>query len=219
LSEPSDADRAHAFGQVHSASAVDRLGIRLSGRRIRRAVRDFSGKRVGDFGCGYHASFVRSVLGRIERAVLVDIALAPDLLAHPKVRGIEGQLPGVLDEVESASLDVVLCISVLEHLWDPATALRHIRRVLAPSGVALINVPSWRGKRFLEFSAFRLGLSPVEEMDDHKAYYDPRDLWPLLVQAGFQPHGIQCLRHKFGLNTFATCRVDRGMSRGGANGI
>ena len=219
MSEPSDADRAHAFGQVHSASAVDRLGIRLSGRRIRRAVRDFSGKRVGDFGCGYHASFVRSVLGRIERAVLVDIALAPDLLAHPKVRGIEGQLPGVLDEVESASLDVVLCISVLEHLWDPGTALRHIRRVLAPSGVALINVPSWRGKRFLEFSAFRLGLSPAEEMDDHKAYYDPRDLWPLLVQAGFQPHGIQCLRHKFGLNTFATCRVDRGMSGGGANGI
>jgi SAM-dependent methyltransferase len=219
LSEPADADRAHAFGQIQSASVIDRLGIKLSGRRIRRAVPDFSGKRVGDFGCGYHASFVRSVLERIKRAVLVDIALAPDLLVHPKVRGIEGLLPGALDEVESASLDVVLCISVLEHLWDPATALGHIRRVLAPGGVALINVPSWRGKRFLEYSAFRLGLSPAEEMDDHKAYYDPRDLWPLLVQAGFQPHGIQCLRHKFGLNTFATCRVDRGTSRGGANSL
>jgi len=73
-------------------------------------------------------------------------------------------------------------------------------------GLAVVNVPSWRGKRFLEFSAFRLGTSPADEMQDHKAYYDPRDLWPILVRAGFAPRDIQCLRHKFGLNTFAACR-------------
>jgi len=70
-----------------------------------------------------------------------------------------------------------------------------------------VNVPSWRGKRFLELSAYRLGLSPAEEIDDHKAYYDPRDLWPLLVRAGFRPSEIRCFRHKFGLNTFAVCRA------------
>ena len=43
-------------------------------------------------------------------------------------------------------------------------------------------------------------------MDDHKTYYDPRDLWPLLVRAGFRPQAIRCLRHKFGLNTFAVCQ-------------
>ena len=56
-------------------------------------------------------------------------------------------------------------------------------------------------------SAARAGLSPAEEMDDHKTYYDPQDLWPLLVRAGFAPHGIRCYTHKFGLNTFAVCRV------------
>jgi hypothetical protein len=45
-------------------------------------------------------------------------------------------------------------------------------------------------------------------MDDHKTYYDPRDLWPLLVGAGFMPHGIRCFRHKFALNTFAVCKID-----------
>ena len=45
-------------------------------------------------------------------------------------------------------------------------------------------------------------------MDDHKTYYDPKDLWPLLVKAGFAPHAIACGRHKFGLNTLAVCRVD-----------
>ena len=54
----------------------------------------------------------------------------------------------------------------------------------------------------------RLGVSPVEEMDDHKAYYNPRDLWPMLVRAGFRPSQIRCRRHKFGLNTYAICRVD-----------
>jgi hypothetical protein len=85
--------------------------------------------------------------------------------------------------------------------------LREIRRVCAPGGTCLVNVPSWRGKWFLELSAFRLNVSPPEEMDDHKTYYDPRDLWPLLVRAGFLPHEISCFKHKFGLNTFAVCRV------------
>jgi hypothetical protein len=43
-------------------------------------------------------------------------------------------------------------------------------------------------------------------MDDHKMYYDPKDLWPLLVRSGFAPHAISCRRHKFGLNTVAVCK-------------
>jgi SAM-dependent methyltransferase len=99
-----------------------------------------------------------------------------------------------------------MMISVLEHLWDPLGALKELRRLLAPGGVCLVNVPSWKGKRYLELAAFKLGVSPASEMDDHKMYYDVRDLWPLLVQAGFQPSRISCFSHKFGLNTFAACQ-------------
>ncbi len=38
-------------------------------------------------------------------------------------------------------------------------------------------------------------------------YYDVRDLWPLLVKAGFLPSEIECFSHKGGLNTFAACRL------------
>jgi SAM-dependent methyltransferase len=199
--------RSGSYGQHRAPTPVDRFGVWLSARALRRHVKTFTGKRVGDFGCGYDATFVRTVLDEVAGAVLVDVALAPDLKEHRRVSAIEGTLPEAVEPLADSSLDVVLCISVLEHLWDPERMLRELRRVCAPGGTCLVNVPSWRGKRFLEFSAYRLKLSPPEEMDDHKAYYDPRDLWPLLVRAGFLPHEIDCYSHKFGLNTFAACRV------------
>ncbi len=201
-----DTTRDRSYGEEGSLSPVDRFGVWLSGRQIRKAVPDFTGKRVGDVGCGYQASFARTVLDKVELMVLVDVSLAPDLGHHPRVQSIRGTLPGALAEIGDGSLDVVACNSVLEHLWQPEVALAEFFRVTAPGGVCLVNVPSWRGKRFLEFSAFRLGLSPVEEMDDHKMYYEPRELWPLLVRAGFKPRHIKVFRHKFGLNTFAVAR-------------
>ena len=200
------AARTRSFGQEYRPTLVDEFGVWLSARQIKKSVGSLRGRRIGDFGCGYDATFVRTVLEEVEHAVLIDVALADDLKAHPRVTAIEASLPEAFSQVPDASLDVAMCVSVIEHLSDPLAGLVALRRVLRPDGVCLINVPSWAGKWFLETSAFRLGLSPREEMDDHKMYYDPRDLWPLLVRTGFVPHAIKVFRHKFGLNTFAVCR-------------
>jgi SAM-dependent methyltransferase len=199
--------RDAAFGERYRLTAVDRFGIWLSSRQIRRHA-CFADKRVADFGCGFHAPFVRSILQQAAHVTLVDVSLAPDLKGRSKITAIEGGLPEALSGIPDESLDVILCVSVLEHLWEPLGALREFRRLLAPGGTCLLNVPSWRGKFFLEFSAFRLGLSPESEMDDHKMYYDTRDFWPLLVQAGFRPSRLRCFSHKLGLNTFAVCKTD-----------
>jgi SAM-dependent methyltransferase len=201
-------ERSGSYGQHRRLTPVDRFGVWLSGQALRKHVPSFTGKAIGDFGCGYDARFARSVLDEVGHATLVDLALAPDLKEDRRVTAIEGTLPDALESIGEDSLDVVLSISVLEHLWDPAALLRELRRVAAPGGVCLVNVPSWRGKRYLELSA-RLGLSPAEEIRDHKTYYDPGDLRPLLVEAGFQPADIDCHKHKFGLNTFAVCKVPR----------
>jgi SAM-dependent methyltransferase len=201
--------RSTSFGQTKKLSVVDRFGVFLSKRQIRRTVGDLRGRDVADFGCGYEATTMRRYLDVVGSATVVDLSLAPDLRTAPKVIAIEGELPGALAGLPSASLDVVLCMSVIEHLWEPQETITEFRRLLRPGGVCAINVPSWAGKRALEYSAFKLGLSPAEEMDDHKTYYDPRDLWPLLVRAGFRPRNIRCFKHKFRLNTFALCRVDK----------
>jgi SAM-dependent methyltransferase len=206
-----EGDRDRSFGQGYRPTAVDRFGVWLSARQIRKYTDSLVGKQVGDFGCGYHAAFIRSALSSLQKAVIVDCALAEDLRTDPKVWAIEGILPDAVGQIPSVSLDVILCISVLEHLWEPLTLLRECLRIIRPGGICLFNVPSWRGKRFLEYSAFHLGLSPKDEMDDHKAYYDVRDFWPLLIRAGFRPSDIRCFPHKFGLNTFAACRVPRSL--------
>jgi SAM-dependent methyltransferase len=201
--------RSGSYGQHGGASPVDRAGVWLSSVAVRRHA-NFAGARFADIGCGFDATFARTQLDVADTAILVDLMLADDLKRHPKVRALEGSIPEVLPTIESGSVDVTLCLSVLEHLWDPVAALRELHRITADGGVVLVNVPTWLGKRALELSAFRLGLSPAEEMDDHKWYFDPSDLWPLLVRAGFRPSNISCRRHKLGLNTFAACRVDRG---------
>jgi 2-polyprenyl-3-methyl-5-hydroxy-6-metoxy-1,4-benzoquinol methylase len=200
--------RTQSYLQDGRGTVVDRFGVWLSARQIRRAVPTFAGKRVGDFGCGFQASFSRTIVGDVAGLTLVDVALADDLKADTRIRAIEGQLPGALAALPAASLDVVMIVSVLEHVTDPAGLLREVRRLLAPGGVALVNVPSWRGKRYLELATFRLHLGAACEVDDHKMYYDVRDLWPMLVAAGFRPSHIDCFSHKFGLNTFAVCKAE-----------
>lgn len=205
--------REKSFGEGRAPTPVDRFGVWLSARQLRKRVAGgFAGKRVADLGCGYEATFARTILDEVAHLVLVDVSLAGDLKAEAgkpggKVTAVEGELLGAVRALPTADLDVVLIVSVLEHVWEPLEVMREIRRALRPGGVCLVNVPSWRGKRYLELSAFKLGLSPAAEMNDHKMYYDVRDLWPLLVKAGFRPEDVECFPHKLGLNTFALCRV------------
>src|SRR5689334_23409831 len=110
--------RTEAFGQGYSPTLVDRFGVWLSARQIRRFVRSFQDKEIADLGCGHQAAFTRTVLGDVRRAVLVDVAIAEDLKAHPKVQVIEGPLPDALTGLSDKSFDVVMIVSVLEHLWE-----------------------------------------------------------------------------------------------------
>lgn len=198
--------RTHeAYGQ-RSLTFVDRAGVWLSQRAILRHLPDRSDLEVLELGCGFRAAQLLALEDRLKHGVGVDFQIAPELRAREKFTFYEGAIEETLPKLAGQSFDGILLISVLEHLADPLMVMRSTRELLNPCGQLLINVPTWRGKSFLEFSAFRLGLSPKLEMDDHKMYYDKRDLWPLLVRAGFKPSRIELRYHKFGLNLFAVAR-------------
>jgi len=204
LSKPK---RNEAYGQSYRLSMVDKLGVCLSERMIHKHINLLENKaiRLLDLGCGYHARTLTTLAPRISSGTGVDIAVSAKVKEIANLTIIEKPIESSIREQKDNSFNVILAISVLEHLEDPCTVLKECHRILADNGLLLINVPTWRGKTFLEISAFKLKLSPAVEVNDHKMYYDQKDLWPLLVKAGFKPSAIKMKYHKFGLNLFSSC--------------
>ncbi|MHB8414570.1 MAG: class I SAM-dependent methyltransferase [Acidiferrobacteraceae bacterium] len=190
------------FG-VSGLTIVDRFGVWLSQRAISKHLPRRQDLDVLEIGCGFHARNLIALRSRTRHAVGVDFRVSDEAKQADRVQFIEGPIELVTADIGAASFDAVLLISILEHLGDPLAVLQGCHDWLRPHGVLLVNVPTWRGKAVLEFSAFRLGTSPRNEMDDHKMYYDKRDLWPLLVKAGFLPSRVHMRYHKCGLNLFA----------------
>ena len=194
--------REVSYGQ-RGLTIIDRFGVALSRHAV---LKHWPSKRVSDLidiGCGFHATLLRSLIKPAGHGVAVDWELSDDLRAIKGLESFEGDLMATLPKFTDSRFDVALLLSVLEHVPRPVELLQECHRILRPDGRLLVNVPTWRGKSFLEFSAFRLGASPACEMDDHKMYYDKRDLWPRLVEAGFRPSRIKMHYHKWGLNLFA----------------
>lgn len=194
-----------SFG-TQQLTLVDRFGVWLSQRAIAGRLPPGNQLDILELGCGFQAKNLMALRPRIRQAVGVDFKVSEEVKQSKSIRFIEGPVEQAVSQFGPGSFDAILFISVLEHLWDPLEVLRGCHEWLRPGGVLLVNVPTWLGKGFLEFSAFRLGTSPKQEMDDHKMYYDKRDLWPLIVKAGFAPSRIHLNYHKFRLNLFAVAR-------------
>ena len=198
--------RAHeSYGQ-HGLTPVDRLGVWLSQRAIRRHLPSRNDLEILELGCGYRATQLIALEQKLKKGIGVDFQIAPELQTLEKFTFHQGTIEQTLPDLESESVDVVMLISVLEHMTEPPFVIQSAWRLLRRSGLLLVNVPTWSGKRFLELSAFRFGFSSKVEIDDHKMYYEKRDLWPMLVHAGFKPSQIRLRYHKFGLNLFAAAR-------------
>jgi SAM-dependent methyltransferase len=118
-------------------------------RALERALSTCEG-RVLDVGCGMQP--YRHMLGaRVTHYVGVDRI---GELTRPTIVGTAEALP-----VPDASIDVVVCTMVLEHVADPRKVLAEARRVLAPNGRIVLTVPGvwpahevphdyWRFTRF-----------------------------------------------------------------------
>jgi len=80
------------------------------------------------------------------------------------------------------SFDFVIMLAVLEHLDHPAEIVREIERVLKPKGKLILTVPSRYSKPVLEFLAYKLKIVNEEEINNHKKYYNYKDLEKLFEE-------------------------------------
>ena len=115
-----------------------------------RAIRRYLPKRndleVLELGCGYRATQLIALEPKLKRGIGVDFQIAPELRTLERFTFHEGPIEETLPKLENETVDVVLLISVLEHLAEPQAALQSAWRLLKPSGLLLINVPTWFGK-------------------------------------------------------------------------
>ena len=187
-------NNAVSYGQC-DATCVDRLCTYLVGRTIKRHVPRRSALHVLDLGCGYHAIYLQAIYPRLRAGVGIDFQVSEEVQQIPGLHFVLDSIESALPRLPDEEFDVILFISVLEHISDGLRVLQGCHRVLKPGGLLMLNVPTWLAKPVLEFSAFHLNTSPRGDMEDHKMYYDKRTLWPLLVRAGFKPSQIR-LRYR-----------------------
>ena len=140
-------------------------------RSLRRAAVRASGRML-DIGCGtkpYASMFAPHVTEHVG-------------LDHPdSLHGTDRvDLAGTAYDIpaEDGSFDTVLCTAVLEHLEEPAAALRESRRVLRPGGLAIYSAPFiWH----------------LHEEPRDFFRYSKYGLTHLFVQAGFEIESIEPL--------------------------
>jgi len=116
-------------------------------RRLTLAKCRLEGKMVLDFGCGNGAQTAEYMQDGCKIVALdVDEGDLRELSKHLLSRGERSILPVRYDgrslPVADASVDVVLCYEVIEHVPDERQALREIGRVLKPGGEVVLSVPN-----------------------------------------------------------------------------
>lgn len=103
----------------------------------RHGVR-FAGSSLLDLGCGV-GGYSREFAARGARVFAVD--LTPPRLRGPGLHRIRAGATAV--PLRDASMDIVFCASLIEHVPRPAEILREIERVLKPGGTAYVSFPPY----------------------------------------------------------------------------
>ena len=132
------------------------------------------GGRVLDFGCGLGG------LPRVLRSLGWDAIGYEDGFAIDWMRAAD--MPALEKLPDDESFDVIFAIEVVEHLVDPLSALREIRKQLAPGGRLIITTGNLaRARRPLSEWSY----AAVPEV--HVTFWSPAAWKRALSLTGFEP--------------------------------
>ena len=145
-----------------------------------------AGERVLDLGCGA-GRFVAALRDAGAEAVGVELAEAALERARRNAPGADLRLvePDGSLPLDHASVDLVWCSEVLEHVADTAYLLLEVRRVLRPGGRLLVTVP-YHGRvkgALIALARFDAHFDPLGQ---HLRFYTRSSLTATLQRSGFE---------------------------------
>jgi 2-polyprenyl-6-hydroxyphenyl methylase/3-demethylubiquinone-9 3-methyltransferase len=143
------------------------------------------GERVLDLGCGA-GRFVAALRDAGADPVGVEIAAAALERARGNAPGADLRLiePDGSLPLEHASVDLVWCSEVLEHVPDTEHTLLEARRVLRPGGRILITVP-FHGRVKTAVIALTRFDTHFDPLGQHLRFYTRGSLATTLTRSGF----------------------------------
>ncbi len=137
--EPSEA--LHELHLAHVAAEEDQAGLALE---LIEEEREFEpGEAVLEVGCGF-GQYVAAALERADHVAALDLSLAFLVLTRKRLGG-QGLLVAAAAErlpFPDHSFAGVIAADVIEHLAEPAEALREIGRVLRPEAPLFLSTPN-----------------------------------------------------------------------------
>ena len=187
--KPPEEDLPGLYGEYHSRDGGNEAEWnRLMGGIFREAADRLDGAgrgtvspRLLDVGCGY-GGFVSLMRSRGWDAEGIDPS--PATVAAASSKGIPVRT-GTLERFSppGEKYDAITMFYVLEHLFDPMSALRKVFALLEPGGVLLLRVPDTTPIVRL-LSPFGLG-GGLYDPPYHLFDFPPRVLAAMLAKAGF----------------------------------
>ena len=156
-------------------------------RWMSEEVRDLpNNSPVLEVGCG-DASFTTDLAKHFSEVTAIDISAGQIAENAARFPAITFRQHDVAERFpfDDASFEVVWCSEVLEHLFDPAFALREMQRILKPGGRLLVTVP-YHGR----FKNILIALFNWDEhfvpSNPHIRFYTNRSLSRMVEAAGFR---------------------------------
>lgn len=141
---------------------------------------------VLEVGCG-DASFTTELAKYSRRVTALDISAGQIAENAARLPGITFRQHDVSERLPFAdgAFAVIWCSEVLEHLFDPAYALREMHRVLRPGGRLLVTVPYHGRFKNLLIALFKWDEHFVPS-NPHIRFYSKRTLSRIASAAGFR---------------------------------
>ena len=117
--------------------------------------------RLLDLGCGTGATVaaIKDLAGQTPfwagGVELDPSAAASAATVMDRIWAGDAEADAFDQEIEAGSLDVILCLDVLEHLADPWAMVRRLSPLLKPGGRLIVSLPNIRHYKFIVGLLFR----------------------------------------------------------------
>ncbi|MBN1480986.1 class I SAM-dependent methyltransferase [candidate division KSB1 bacterium] len=156
--------------------------------------KDVSFSAVLDLGCGegYTLEYVKSHFG-VQKTIGVEIHPEAAQSARQRVDVVLNQSAETILDLPEQSIDLILCLDVLEHLYDPWQTLQRIKKVLKPGGRLLASIPNiqhWRIIKMLMCGRWDYEKSGLLD-ETHLRFFTKLTARELIANAGFEIEWVQ----------------------------